>query len=136
MSTVVLSSAWATANMADHHFWGDNDVWNKGSLTIGKDFTQSVSFDTSNSPDGTVLSWSWPQTGTGNNVYSMPCIIYGTQGPWYQNGAPQGGTVLPPSTQIDNFAALSVTYSITNTSQTPKNFDNLLDMFLTAGPHG
>ena len=55
----------ATLNGNDQQYtsgdwWARNNVWGRGSLVNGSDFTQSVTLDTSTFPNGTVLQWNWP----------------------------------------------------------------------------
>ncbi|MBP2295521.1 GH12 family glycosyl hydrolase domain-containing protein [Azospirillum rugosum] len=64
-----------------------NNVWDPGNLVNGKDFNQSITFNNPETPNGTVMSWSWPYDPskplTYNNypVKSYPTLIVG-QSPW------------------------------------------------------
>ena len=120
--TTVLTSDWA--EYVDGPYWAYNNVWGQGSLVNGVDYTQSITINNSTFPNDTILSWSWPPA---DNYYAYPEIVYGSTG--YQ---------LNPdvqSTQVTNFADLSVNYS-TSLSGDTSNYDTIFDMSLTPQPNG
>jgi hypothetical protein len=127
MSQVTLTADSATYGSGS--FWAFNNVWGKGSLVNGVDYTQSISFVDSTFPDGITMSWNWPVTPS---VLAYPEVIYGTS-PY--TPTPSGVTALPPSTQVADFANLSTQYSFSIAGQT-NHFDVTFDMWLTSQPNG
>jgi hypothetical protein len=121
--TTVLSGDWATYNISNGPYWAYNSIWNKGGLVNGKDFTQSLTLDNANFPNGSVLAWSWPNTPAQNNVYSSPCLMFGT---YAQVAAP---TPTIPYKQINAINTLTVTHNVTLSSD-PTKFDAIYDFYL------
>jgi hypothetical protein len=121
--TTVLFGDWATYNISNGPYWAYNSTWNRGSLVNGKDFTQSLTLDNANFPNGSVLAWSWPNTPAPNNVYSSPCLMFGT---YAQVAAP---TPTIPYKQINAINALTVTHNVT-LSGDPTEFDAIYDFYL------
>lgn len=132
----------ATLNGNDQQYtsgdwWARNNVWGRGSLVNGSDFTQSVTLDTSTFPNGTVLQWNWPPGPQG--VRSYPEVGYGQT--WFLPSPAAGphdqssvGGIGVPATQADNFAALSVTYDFSMTGPT-SHYDVMMELFTTATPN-
>lgn len=121
--TTVISADWATYNISKGPYWAYNSTWNKGSLVNGKDFTQSLTLDNANFPNGSVLAWSFPNTPGPNNVYSAPCLMFGT---YAQVVAP---TPTIPYRQINTINTLMVTHNVTLNSD-PTKFDAIYDFYL------
>jgi len=121
--TTVISADWATYNISKGPYWAYNSTWNKGSLVNGKDFTQSLTLDNVNFPNGSVLAWSFPNTPGPNNVYSAPCLMFGT---YAQVVAP---TPTIPYKQISAINTLMVTHNVTLNSD-PTKFDAIYDFYL------
>ena len=102
-------------------------AWAASSLTYGVDYTQSITFDNTAFPNGTLISWSFPLYGGPFGVWSYPCIVFGST-PELTNAA-----VL--SLQVANLTNLSVSYSTTlavNSGQ----LDTIFDIWLTSKPYG
>jgi hypothetical protein len=121
--TTVISRDWATYHIAKGPYWAYNSTWNKGSLINGKDFTQSLTLDHANFPNGSVFAWSWPNTPGPNNVYSSPCLMFGT---YAQVVAP---TPTIPYKQINTINTLTVKHDVTLNSD-PTRFDAIYDFYL------
>ena len=76
-----LSKDWATFTEGD--FSLVNNPWNKGDLTNGRDYTQSITFNTNDPTQNVKMTWDWPDDlGT---VVAYPEIIVGFK-PWGQTG--------------------------------------------------
>jgi hypothetical protein len=111
-------------------YWAMNSTWNSNGLVNGTDFTQSLTMDNPNSPNiDTTITWNWPNTPAGYNVYSMPGVFYGTY----------GGFTAPTQNitaeQIDNIKTLTLSANITMSGQTDQ-YDTIYDMYLTSKPDG
>lgn len=74
MTSVTLTKDYAAYLIGD--YVTHNNVWNKGSLVNGFDFTQSITFDNSNVGGTLTFDWSWP-VGNGSNVRAYPEIGWG-----------------------------------------------------------
>jgi len=131
MSVTTISADWAIYSNSGP-YWAYNSPWNKGSLVNGVDFTQSITVDTSNFPNGTIINWSWPQTINWSD-YAYPCIIFGSDWGGY---TPPGTSGEPAPTQLGNFANLSATYNVTLSGVTGIIDDVMFDLWLTPLPNG
>ena len=51
-----------------------NNDWDVGSLIIGQDFTETISYNDNGLQSGVVMSWSYPDTppASGDGVYAYP----------------------------------------------------------------
>ena len=74
MTLVTLTKDYAAYSIGDYVI--HNNVWNKGSLINGFDFTQSITFENSNVGGTLTFDWSWP-AGNGSNVKAYPEIGWG-----------------------------------------------------------
>jgi Ca2+-binding RTX toxin-like protein len=104
-----------------------NNVWNKGGLKNGLDFTQSVTYEPATFPDGVTLQWSWP--GFNEQIWSYPEVIVGYK-PW----DPHDGT-LALTTRVDAVRELEAHFDLAIAGQTGK-FNVALEFWLTDKPGG
>lgn len=74
MTIVTLAKDYAAYIVGDYVV--HNNVWGKGSLVNGFDFTQSITFDNSNLGGTLTFNWSWP-IGDGTTVKAYPEIGWG-----------------------------------------------------------
>jgi hypothetical protein len=95
----------------------NTNPWGKGSLVNGVDYTTSISFDPTTFPNGIDFSWSWP-------AYSGAVEAY-----------PEVKYVPPSSSQLANFADLSMTYSLTLSGNT-NDYDVALDLWFRSASTG
>jgi hypothetical protein len=108
--------------------WSANaGAWAASSLTYGVDYTQSITFDNTAFPNGTLISWSFPLYGGPFGVWSYPCIIYGS--------TPELANTSVPSLQVANLTNLSVSYSTALTVNSGQ-LDTIFDIWLTSTPYG
>lgn len=85
MPQQTLSADFATY---DFGIWQvNNNVWNKGTLVNGVDFTQSATFNTDTVPNGITFNWNWGQPAD-YRVYAYPEIAAGSH-PWGGDGPTQ-----------------------------------------------
>ena len=125
MSTIVLRDNWAKYSSTD--FWTINNIWNKGSLRNGIDYTQTITVDTDTFPSGTTLSWSWPSTWN-PLIYAYPEVIVGYK-PWDNYGS------LDFTSQIDDLKEFKINYNLTIGGQTD-NFNVAFELWLTDRAQG
>jgi len=90
-----------------------NNVWNADGLVNGKDYSQSVKFDTNKLPNGVDIVWNWP---SGSDVRSYPYV--GWSG---LNGK-----------QIQDVQSLPVSFSYTKSGKGVGNV--ALELWLTNNP--
>jgi hypothetical protein len=112
---MILTADYATYTAKDYTI--NTNPWGKGNLVNGVDYTDSISFDPKTFPNGINFLWSFPSS---SSVWAYPEIKY----------TPQSGT-----SQIGNFANLSMNYSITLSGDTSQ-YDVALDLWLTPQPGG
>lgn len=89
-------------------FFASNNVWNKGNLVAGKDFTQAITYTPNLLPNGTTFSWDW---GTSTEIRSYPEIIWGAK---FEYGSTQN------SLKVENLLGLSATYNFKMSGDTNK----------------
>ena len=104
-----------------------NNVWNKGGLNNGSDFTQSVTYDPATFPAGVTLQWSWP--GFNEEIWAYPEVITGYK-PW----DPDDGT-LALTTRVDAVSELDAHFDLAISGDTGK-FNVALEFWLTDKPGG
>ena len=104
-----------------------NNVWNKGGLKNGPDFTQSVTYEAATFPDGVTFQWSWP--GFNERIWAYPEVIVGYK-PW----DPHDGT-LALTTRFDAVRELEAHFDLAIAGQTGK-FNVALEFWLTDKPGG
>jgi Ca2+-binding RTX toxin-like protein len=104
-----------------------NNVWNKGDLVNGVDFTQSVTFDTASTQRGVTFNWDWPDSGNGS-VYSYPEIIAGYKA-WDENGP------LTLSARVDEVKSLDVSFDLAIGGATG-GFNVAMEFWLTSKANG
>ena len=81
MAMKTLKADWATFTQGD--FTIENNVWNKGSLVNGNDYTQTISFDKTDINHELTFAWNWPST---SHILAYPEIEAGYK-PWSENGS-------------------------------------------------
>jgi hypothetical protein len=118
---IVLSADWATYNLSDlkapsSPYWLMNSVWNAGGLVNGKDFTQSIGYHSDTFPNNTRISWKWPSTPAGFNVYSYPAVFHGT----YQGWAQSNKLVTPK--QVTSISTLRYTHDVDSYFESERAF--------------
>jgi hypothetical protein len=104
-----------------------NNVWNKGGLGNGPDFTQSVTYEPATFPDGVTLQWSWP--GFNERIWAYPEVIVGYK-PW----DPHDGT-LDLAVRVDAVRELEAHFDLAIAGETGK-FNVALEFWLTDKPGG
>jgi hypothetical protein len=128
MTSTTISGNWAESSNTDG-YWALNNVWDIGSLVNGTNFTQAITYNPATFPNGTTLSWSYPNYNGAEGVWSFPEIIYGDA---THAGVLADSSSGPTPTQISNLS-LTANYSITLDSN-PANYDVIFDTWLTSGP--
>ena len=81
MARKTLRQDWA--DVASGRYQLVNNVWNKGDLVNGEDYTQSISYGTKSLTDNVTFKWNWPDVG---QIVSYPEIIVGYK-PWDEAGS-------------------------------------------------
>lgn len=104
-----------------------NNVWNKGGLRNGPDFTQSVTYEPATFPSGVTLNWSWP--GFNERIWAYPEVIVGYK-PW----DPHDGT-LDLAVRVDAVRELEAHFDLAIAGDTGK-FNVALEFWLTDKPGG
>lgn len=111
MPTKVLS-----ADQAMYTSWPwrvSNNVWNANGLVNGKDYTQSIKFDTAKVPNDLDINWKWP---AGSDVRSFPYIGW--------NGVNE--------VQVQNLLSLPASFNYTKSGAGVANM--AFEMWLTDQP--
>lgn len=112
-----------------HHAVGDytveNNDWGKGSLVIGKDYIQQVSFNGDSLQNNLTMTWAYPQIQGPMYVYGYPEVIWG-------NKLGYLGT-MKYSNKIKNITNLSVDYSVEISGETDK-FDVGMEIWTSDKP--
>jgi len=125
------SADWATYQSGNSPgWWAIQNPWNKGSLVNGKDFTQTVTVNTSTFPNASAINWSWPNYANSSNVWGYPEVVYGSQAGWWQSPDGKG----PTPVQIKNLTALTGSYNMSISGNTDE-FDVLWETHLTSAPN-
>jgi hypothetical protein len=113
----------------DDHTHGNyrivNNVWNKGALVNGEDYTQSIRFNPADLSRNVVFRWDWPDVG---DVIAYPEIIVGYK-PWDRDAGTQNLTARIAT--IETFK-VAVDYDI---SGQRSEFNVAFDLWLTNKPH-
>ena len=129
MSTTI-SADFDTANTSGGPYWAMNSTWNVGNLVNGTDFTQSLTMQNSSTPNiGTTISWNFPNTPAGYNVYSYPAVFYGDYA-----GFNSPATSVTAE-QVNNLKTLTLSQNISLSGQTDQ-YDAMYDGYLTSTPDG
>jgi len=126
---ITLSDDFATSHTDAGPYWAMNSTWNEGSLVNGTDFTQSLTLDSANLPNNTTITWSWPNTPAGFNVYSYPAVFYGDYA-----GFPAPATSVTAE-QVNNIHTLTLSQNVSLSGQTDQ-YDAMYDGYLTSTPDG
>jgi hypothetical protein len=123
-STVVLTDDWDTHN-GTNGYWAINNTWGASPFQNGSDYKQSITIDTQNFPNNTVIDWTWPDKQSDFVVYGYPEIVWGPKGTW--NGFP--GSV-PIPTKIKDLKELSAKFTVELEGNLAA-VDILMESFLT-----
>ena len=107
-----------------------NSTWNENGLVNGTGFTQSLTMANSNSPNiETTITWSWPNTPAGYNVYSYPAVFYGDYAGF---NAPANNVT---AEQINSLKTLTLSQNVSFSGQTDQ-YDGMYDGYTTSTPDG
>ena len=99
-----------------------DNVWGKGGLKNGVDYTQTVTLDTITFPEGVKFEWSWPDVYK-PEIYAYPEVIFGYK-PWDPGVGPKN--FIAPVNELKTFTAdFDLTISGSN------QFDVAFDVWLT-----
>ena len=126
---ITLSADFASSHTDAGPYWAENSTWNEGNLVNGTDFTQSVTLDSANFPNNTTITWNWPNTPAGGNVYSYPAVFYGDY-----PGFPAPATDVTAE-QVNNIHMLTLSQNVSLSGQTDQ-YDAMYDGYLTSTPDG
>ena len=111
-------------------WWALPNPWNAGNLVNHRDYNQTITINPARFPNGTVLSWRWPDRSNSHNVWGYPEVAYG-----YQAGVlPPPDSKGPRAVQIRHLAVLTGSYEIAISGDTDE-FDVLWETQLTSAPH-
>jgi hypothetical protein len=129
---VTITADWAGYGMKTGPWWTYTNPWNRGSLVHGVDYNQSITVIPKAMPNGTVISWSWPNQ-IPSYIYSYPMLVYGV----YDRGTSRAG-VKPASMQISELTTLLLQHnvSIAATSGSVNDFDVIYDGYLSTTADG
>jgi hypothetical protein len=117
----VLKKDWAS--WTDGDFALVNNPWNNGKLENGTDYTQSVTFDTSDITRDVLFKWNWPDVG---HVVAYPEVIVGYK-PWGKEGADSLVTRLDRLDRLD----VTIDYDISGSTD---DFNVAFDIWLSDKP--
>jgi hypothetical protein len=117
----VLKKDWAS--YSDGDFSLVNNPWNSGKLDNGRDYKQSIAFDTDDITSNVLFKWDWPDVG---HVVAYPEIIVGYK-PWGREGTDSLVTRLDQLGKLD----VSIDY---DTSGDINDFNVAFDIWLSDKP--
>lgn len=121
MAHKTLKKDWATFSQGDFRI--ENNVWNKGDLVNGKNYTQTISYDPRHLTSELKFAWDWPKT---DHLLAFPEIEAGYK-PWSEAGA---DTL---TTRISKLQALDVSFDY-DIGGDKTLFNVGFDMWLTSKP--
>lgn len=104
-----------------------NNVWGRGDLLNGTDYSQSLSYDPALFPRGVQMAWDWPDSGT-SGVLAYPELIFGYS-PWQGTGGDSIRSRVADLRQLD----LTVDLGLIGATQ---DFNVAVDLWLTSQPLG
>ena len=111
-------------------YWSSLNVWDPP--TDGSPYLTRITNCPSTYPDGTVISWSFPEYLNGSsNVYAYPDIVYGILGGGY---SPTPANIPTPIQLASLPSDFSLTYNITLNANLD-NQDVLIDTWPTTVPN-
>jgi hypothetical protein len=122
MARKILKKDWATFTDGEFHI--ENNVWNKGSLDNGKDYTQTLTYNPNNLTSNLKFAWDWPET---NHLLAFPEIVAGYK-PWSKSGSDD---LTARISTIDKFK-VDLDYDITGQKDM---FNAAFDMWFTKKAH-
>lgn len=122
MARKTLKKDWDTFTQGDFRI--ENNVWNKGDLVNGKDYTQTISYDPKHLTTELKFTWDWPKS---DHLLAFPEIEAGYK-PWSQAGSDA------LTTRISKLRSLDLTFDYDMSGNTAK-FNVGFDMWLTKKPH-
>lgn len=121
MARKTLKQDWATFTQGDFRI--ENNVWNKGDLVNGKDYTQTISYDPKNLTHELKFTWNWPKS---DHILAFPEIEAGYK-PWSETGSDA------LTTRISKLHAMDVSFDY-DISGNKALFNVGFDMWLTKKP--
>jgi hypothetical protein len=122
MAHKTLKKDWATFTQGD--FTIENNVWNKGDLVNGKDYTQTIGYDPKDLNHELTFAWKWPNS---DHILSFPEIEAGYK-PWSETGSDA------LTARLSKIATLDVTFDYDMKGATSL-YNVGFDMWLTRKPH-
>ena len=125
-STVVISTDWDFWKQPSGPYLAALSPWGG----TGASHTTVITLNTGTFPNGTQMTWSWPNTPDLNIHYGSDLIQYG----YYATSGPTP-TVVPPAKQLKSINTLQISYNVSIGGNT-KGFDVIFDMYLTTTPDG
>ncbi|MET1755133.1 hypothetical protein ABVV53_06645 [Novosphingobium sp. RD2P27] len=87
-----------------------NNAWGSGDLTIGKDYTLTSQFNTSDMTSGTTFNWAYPLTTTDTKILAYPAVQFGMN-PHNLAGNPSDTAKMFP-VQVSDLASLTADYDL------------------------
>ncbi|MBB1247497.1 GH12 family glycosyl hydrolase domain-containing protein [Rhizobium sp. G21] len=119
-----LARDWDAYRLGDREV--SNNVWNKGDLQSGVDYSQTVTYDPSDLSRDITFAWNWPSSS--DDVLAYPELIVGYK-PWDASLTPaQRPDSL--SSRISDIKNFVLSHDITIDGQT-RNFNVAYDLWLT-----
>ena len=98
--------------------------WNKGSLLINTDYTESFALDPERFPANSLISWNWPSAGARDQVRGFLAIDYGN----YYNTIPE----MPvQSTRVNGIESLVCKHDL-SIAGLVSAFNVIINFFLTS----
>jgi len=91
-------------------------------------YEQTITNNPATFPNGTVMTWNFPNTPNAGHVYSYPFIVYGNlfEGP---NPSPND----PPGLQLNAIQNLTMNYNVTMNAPT-NGYDGLIETWVNTNP--
>jgi hypothetical protein len=117
----ILKNDWDTFTQVEFRI--ENNVWNKGTLAAGRDYTQTISYDPKHLTHELKFSWNWPKA---DHVLAFPELEAGYK-PWSETGSDD------LTTRLSKLTALDVSFDYDISGQTSR-FNVGFDMWLTRKP--
>ena len=124
----VLAHDWETYS-GSNSYWAVNNTWGASPFKNGPDYQQSITIDTQNFPNNTVIAWAWPHSQSNSTIYSYPEIVYGPRGAWNPFSLTR-----PAPMKISDAKQLSADFSFELTGNLDA-VDILIESFLTSIPN-
>lgn len=124
MARKTLANDWDSVRLGDYELV--NNVWNKGDLVQGTDYTQSVLYDPKDLSANITFKWDWGSDK--GHVLAYPEVIVGYK-PWGKSGTDTFNA------KISDIRSFDVSHDFDISGQT-KLFNVAYDLWLTDKPLG